>query len=109
MRRFVSQPAAVMRPVQRASASAVRSRSGGFALIVVLWVLVLVGFIVLHITATGRSEIRIARNLVANAMADAAAEGAIFETIFNLIDPQAAQRWPVNGAAHELIVGESRV
>jgi hypothetical protein len=42
-------------------------------------------------------------------MAEAAADGAIFEAIFNLTDPQAAQRWPIDGAAHELIVGESRV
>jgi general secretion pathway protein K len=74
-----------------------------------LWTLVLIAFVVLHITASGRTEIRIAGNLVANAMAEAAADGAIFEAIFNLTDPQADQRWPIDGATHELVIGESRV
>lgn len=85
------------------------NRSGGFALIIVLWTLVLIAFIVVHITASGRTEIRIASNLVLNAMAQAAADGAIFEAIFNLTDPQTDQRWPIDGAAHEFGIGESRV
>jgi general secretion pathway protein K len=75
----------------------------------VLWTLVLIGFIVTHITASGRTEIRIAGNLVFTAMAEAAADGAIFEAIFNLTDPQADQRWPIDGATNELVIGESRV
>jgi Tfp pilus assembly protein PilX len=59
-------------------------RNGGFALIIVLWTLVLIGFIVAHLTASGRTEIRIAGNLVANSASQAAADGAIFEAIFNL-------------------------
>ena len=51
-------------------------RNGGFALIVVLWTLVLIGFIVAHLTASGRTEIRIAGNLVANSASQAAADGA---------------------------------
>lgn len=84
-------------------------RSSGFALIIVLWTLVLIAFIVVHITVSGRSEIRIASNLMVNAMAEAAVDGAIFEAVFNLTDPQADQRWPVGGAAHELEIGKSRV
>ena len=83
--------------------------NGGFALIVVLWTLVLIGFIVAHVTASGRTEIRIASNLVANSVAQAAADGAIFETIFNLSDPRPEQRWPVDGTARELVIGTSRV
>jgi hypothetical protein len=41
-----------------------------------------------HATATGRTEIRIASNLVANAVGQAAADGAIYEAIFNQSDPQ---------------------
>jgi general secretion pathway protein K len=84
-------------------------RSGGFALIVVLWTLVLIAFIVAHLTATGRTEIRIASNFVSNAAAQAAADGAINEAIFNLSDPRPEQRWPVDGIARELGVGASRV
>src|ERR1700746_2771584 len=72
-------------------------RDCGFALIIVLWTLVLIGFIIAHVTASGRTEIRIASNLVANSASQAAADGAIFETIFNLLDPQPERRWRVDG------------
>ena len=84
-------------------------RNGGFALIVVLWTLVLIGFIVAHLTASGRTEIRIAGNLVANSASQAAADGAIFEAIFNISDPQPQQRWPVDGTPRQVAVGSSRV
>jgi general secretion pathway protein K len=84
-------------------------RSGGFALIIVLWALVLIAFIIAHIFASGRTEIRIAANLVANAVAEAAADGAIFEAIFNLSDPRSDQRWPVDAMAREVVVGNSQV
>jgi general secretion pathway protein K len=84
-------------------------RNGGFALIVVLWTLVLIGFIVAHLTASGRTEMRIAGNLVANSASQAAADGAIFEAIFNLSDPQPEQRWPVDGTPRQVVVGTSRV
>jgi general secretion pathway protein K len=84
-------------------------RSGGFALLVVLWTLVLIAFIVARLTASGRTEIRIAENLVADAVTQAAADGAIFTAIFNQSDPSPDQRWPLNGQAHELTIGSSRV
>jgi general secretion pathway protein K len=88
---------------------AVSRRSSGFALIVVLWTLVLIAFIVAHLTSTGRTEIRIASNLVANSVAQAAADGAIFETIFNLSDPRPEQRWPIDGSVRQIVIGSSRV
>src|SRR5271168_254174 len=94
---------------RRSSLPAFRRPNGGFALIIVLWTLVLIAFIVVHLTANARTEIRIASNLVANAVAQAAAEGAIFEAIFNQSDPQQDQRWPVDGKARELTIGNSRV
>ena len=84
-------------------------RSSGFALLIVLWTLVLIAFIVAHLTASGRTEIRIARNLVANAVVEAAADGAISAAIFNQLDPNADQRWPLNGEAHQLAIGNTRV
>jgi general secretion pathway protein K len=87
----------------------VRRRSAGFALLVVLWTLVLIAFIVAHLTAAGRTEIRIARNLVAEAVAEAADDGAIFAGIFNELDPNPDQRWPMDGQAHELRIGNTRV
>jgi general secretion pathway protein K len=84
-------------------------RSGGFALLIVLWTLVLIAFIVARLTANGRTEIRIAGNLVADAVTEAAGDGAIFTAIFNQLDPSPDQRWPLNGQAHELMIGSSRV
>ena len=84
-------------------------RSNGFALIIVLWTLVLIAFIFAQLTASGRTEIRIAGNLVANAQADAALDGAVFQTIFNLSDASPERRWPLDGTARELAVGDSRV
>jgi general secretion pathway protein K len=93
----------------RSSVSRVRRHNDGFALIIVLWTLVLIAFIVAHLTASGRTEARIANNLVANAAAVAAADGAIYESIFNLSDPRSDQRWPVDGNTRELLIGHSRV
>jgi general secretion pathway protein K len=84
-------------------------RSDGFALLIVLWTLVLIAFIVAHMTASGRTEIRIAGNLVADAVAQAADDGAIFAAIFNQLDPNPDQRWPLNGQARQLSIGNSRV
>ena len=69
----------------------------------------LIAFLVAHLTATGRTEIRISGNLVSNGVTRAAADGAIFEAIFYLSDPQPQQRWPVDGNARELLVGNVRV
>jgi general secretion pathway protein K len=76
--------------------SALWRRSGGFALLIVLWTLVLIAFIVAHVTASGRTEIRIADNLVDNA-------------VFNLSNPRQDQRWPLDGAPRPLAVGDSSV
>jgi general secretion pathway protein K len=86
-----------------------RRRSRGFALLIVLWTLVLIAFVVAHITASGRTEIRIADNLVDNAVARAAADGAISAAIFNLSNPRPEQRWPLDGAPRQLAVGDSRI
>jgi general secretion pathway protein K len=84
-------------------------RNEGFALIIVLWTLVLIAFIVAHVTSTGRTEVQIANNLVANAAAQAAADGAIYNAIFNQSDPQPDRRWPVDGNWRDLVIGHSQV
>jgi general secretion pathway protein K len=86
-----------------------RQGSAGFALLIVLWTLVLIAFVVLHLTASGRTEIRIANNLVANAVTAAAADGAISEAIFNLSASRAEQRWPLDGPPRQIAVGECGV
>jgi general secretion pathway protein K len=86
-----------------------RPGSRGFALIVVLWICVLVGLIVVHLIAAGRSELRIAGNLAANAAAQAAADGAVYRGIFNLLDPRPEERWALDSTTHEIAIGDSRV
>jgi general secretion pathway protein K len=84
-------------------------RERGFALLIVLWILVLISFIIAHVTTAGRSELRIAGNLEANAVAQAAADGAIYQAIYNLADPRPDQRWSADGTSHVLQIGASRI
>ena len=83
--------------------------SAGFALLIVLWTLVLITFLVLHVTASGRTETRIASNLQLNAVAATAADGGISAAIFNQTSPQPEERWPVLGPLHQMTVGDCRV
>jgi general secretion pathway protein K len=78
----------------------------GFALLMVLWMLVLTSFLVALIAGSGRTELRITGNLIANGEAAAATDGAIYQAIFNVIDPQPELRWPLDGSVHELAIGD---
>lgn len=84
-------------------------REQGFALLIVLWVLVLISFVTAQITAAARTELRIAGNLAANAVGQAAADGAVYQAIFNLSDPRPERRWALDRAPHEIDIGRSRV
>jgi general secretion pathway protein K len=77
----------------------------GFALLIVLWTLVLLGLLVAHLTATGRSEARIASNYAANAQAEAQADGAVFEAAFHVINGE----WAADGVPHQLQLAHGRV
>ena len=83
-------------------------RTGGFALLIVLWVLVLIGLIAGHVASVGRTEILIANNLSNNAQAQAARDGAIDATIFNLLKPP-DQHWVADGEPHIFNIGASKV
>ncbi len=86
-----------------------RCRDAGFALIIVLWTLVLLAFIATQIVGSARVESRIAGNLVANAVADAAADGAVYQAIFQLMDPNQETRWPLDDSVRTLDIGHCRV
>jgi general secretion pathway protein K len=83
--------------------------SSGFALLIVLWTLIFIAFIITQVGATGRTELRIARNLAANATTQAAADGAIYEAIFNLGEQQLDRRWLPDGSSHVAQIGQSRI
>lgn len=85
-------------------------RSAGFALIIVLWTLVLIGFITAQLVTGGRTELRIASNLVANAVANAAAEGAVFQSIFDLLGAAGDDRTRLDdNMEREIRIGECRI
>jgi general secretion pathway protein K len=62
-----------------------RSREQGFALLIVLWVLALIALVATRVLANGRIETRLAANLRGAAEAEAAADGAVFDTAFQLL------------------------
>jgi general secretion pathway protein K len=72
----------------------------GFALLVVLWFLVLIAAIGTYILANARSETAIARNLRTAARAEALADAGLAQTLFHLGDPAIENRWPLDGAPH---------
>lgn len=69
----------------------------------------LIAFIAAHLVASGRTEIKIAANLAANAVTEAAADGAVYQAMFRLGDPRPEGGWPLDGTARELAIGECRV
>src|SRR5262245_1680385 len=71
----------------------------GFALLIVLWTLVLLTLLGAQIVARGRGEARLAGNLRSAAIAEAAANGAVEEAIFHLLDGS-SRRWLADGTAH---------
>ena len=78
-------------------------RQAGFAIIIVLWVLVLLSLILTHVLSSGRAEAQLAGNLRDGAVAEAVADGAIQETVFHLLAP-GALAWPPRGE-HALRIG----
>ena len=83
-----------------AGRSQVRDRSSGFALIMVLWFLVLIAAISTYLMANARSETAIARNIRAAAAAEALADGAVAQTVFNQTAKTTAGRWKLDGEPH---------
>ena len=80
-----------------------RSGAGerGFAVLIVLWAMVLLSLVATRVTASGRSAVQVASNLRNAAVAEAAADGAVHEAIFRMLDPSAA-RWRPDGQARTL-------
>jgi general secretion pathway protein K len=75
-------------------------RERGFALLIVLWSLVLIALLITQVTASGRSEAVLAGNLRRAAALRAETDGAVQEAVFHLLDPAAA--WTADGSVHVL-------
>lgn len=80
----------------------------GFALLVVLWAVGFLALIGTQIGAVGRMEARLAGNLRAAAVAEAAADGAVHMALLRLADgPNPA--WSADGTPQRLAVGDAMV
>jgi general secretion pathway protein K len=73
----------------------------GFALLIVLWSLVLIALLTSQILASGRTALVLAGNLREAAQARGAADGAINEALFHLLI-KGADHWPADGSLHVL-------
>lgn len=80
----------------------------GFALLVVLWAVGFLALIGTQIGATGRIEARLAANLRAAAVAEAAADGAVHMALMRLADgPEPS--WAPEAAPRRITLGEASV
>ncbi len=83
--------------------------SRGFALIVVLWFLVLIAAISAYLLANARQEIAIARNIMTAAAAEALADAGIARAMFNQTDPVDSRRWLLDGAPHVIRLADGDI
>ena len=83
-------------------------RQRGFALLIVLWSMALLALIGTRITTAGHVEAQLATNLRANAIAEAAADGAVFEALFHFMDAS-ADHWPADGLARRVATPQAQV
>jgi general secretion pathway protein K len=85
-----------------------KDRQRGFALLIVLWTLAFLSLIGATLVATSRQDTQRARNLIDGAAAEAAADGAVQQAIYALLDPS-ARRWRPDGTLHVLRSGQNRI
>lgn len=76
-------------------------RDQGFALLIVLWAIVLLSLLFTHLVSAGRSEAEIASNLRAAAKLQAQADGLIYSIIFGLLGGPGGP-WQANGRMHKI-------
>jgi len=79
------------------------ARQGGFALLLVLWTMVLLSLIGTRIAATGRMEAQLAGNIRDAAVTEAAADGAVQDAAFRLLAAP-PRRWPAGGTEGSLVL-----
>jgi general secretion pathway protein K len=80
----------------------------GFALVTVLWTLAFLSLLGTGLLANARLNTQRVRNLLDAAAAEAAAEAALHQAIFALLDTS-ERRWRPDGRVHVLVYGEHRV
>ena len=83
-------------------------RERGFALLIVLWTLGLVALIGTQVTAAGHTEAKLAGNLRAAGVAEAAADAAVEAAAMHLFDAS-GQRWRTDGRAYPVRLPQAEV
>lgn len=81
-----------------------RARERGFALLIVMWGLVLPALVCARVLSTGRMEAQLANNLRDAAVAEDAADGAVYRTIYNIMGAGEV-RWPAQGRFRATVAG----
>ena len=95
-----------MNTARRWAGAISRGDDRGFALLIVLWAVVLLTLLATQLTAAGRTELQLAANLRSAAAAETAADGAVYEAVYHLLDP--ADTWAADGADRALRVPGAR-
>jgi general secretion pathway protein K len=83
-------------------------RARGFALLIVLWSLALLALLGSQMLATSRQDAQRARNLLDAAKLEAAADGAIQQAIYRLLD-RTNRHWNPDGTTHAMQAGRAAV
>jgi general secretion pathway protein K len=78
-----------------------RQTDRGFALLIVLWTMVLLAMLSAQVTGAGRSEAQVASSLRIAAGLQSAADGAIDETIWHMLDGT-GEGWNPGAGAYDL-------
>ena len=87
----------------------VKAGAEGFALIMTVWFLVLIGAIGAFVVANGRAEVAIAANVQAAAHAEALADAGIARVVFNQTDSVRSMRWKLDGNSHAIALATGRI
>ena len=77
------------------------ARQRGFALLIVLWTVALLSLLITQLGATSRSAAQQARNLRLNAVAETAADAAVQQAVFHLMDTSNGH-WAADGTTRQL-------
>jgi general secretion pathway protein K len=79
-----------------------QNSESGFALVAVLWGVVILSLIVLAFSADTRMEIKMVTNTIEHAQIRAMADGGVAFAIHSLLDPNSENRWSPDGIFREI-------
>ena len=80
----------------------------GFALLVVLWTLALLALLGTQLVVTSRQDTQLARNMLDGTVLEAAANGAVQQAIFGVLDGS-SRHWSADGGVQTVQIGRAIV